>query len=1173
MEDIMREMIENKDQLLSEEDSKLQEDMKDWQCQECGYRFNRKNPSTEMRCPKCNGVDIDVDTGKETKESKLIERAGDIEAAKFLVGTANPEHMFVEGLRNLKSSIEKGISSREWEPDALELLTNRLKEVESCLQKHSNLMKYENKINEIGDDIPPENPIGDDELPPEEEDLDVPEVPEEAATPDFDKLYLGRKDDMHYYVVVDKNDQGEIEDLKIDDQEGNKVYSAKEHEIDTTNVAQFILAAIDEIDIAQIERSVVLQYLVPPAKEEIEAEEEEDTEEELGLEEPEDVSKEEVPGEEKSKKEKPLESKKVQEYKTNMYTITWRNKREESNKGKGQKHVAGYYGRDENEARRRFQAKWRSGEILKVELEKADVEVEESKMKEKKDTVIYKDREWVPYTVWDPDRRKEILADLKKEGIEAIPDPENKGAGVLVHVSSREKAKGYFGESKIQTNEAKMGIDYMRSLKTAVRAASNALKVKDYEEAARALEDVADDAADAAKASKKMNRDAKAKDEKDTEEKESVDEKTAPTCFKCKKAHWPFEKCGGVEKDEDIKDVETSEKCGSKKMKKEKEVKEDTLSETTQVKDDKGNSFSVQIMDEGSDKEVTLQINKRDFHFQPDFAKLFGSDDSGKLTNEGVQELALETLKHLDDGEYAELIGSGKVEESKMNEDLLGGKEPTLENICRLVLQVWAGEEGVELEDVANICKSVLKKSGKDYAECITKESKLIIKNAVKEGKLQEGTVVKYKDKTAVITKITEANISLTVGDEAGASVSVNINGNTAVNIGNDGVVTVIPAPPEPPITASLTPEELAVPSEGELGHEEMETPEEEAAEQAVKPEEEEVEVAAGEEKLPFESKTNEKHEQNIYQIFPDMDETLSEDEEFSKGWNAEVKSLLKKHHCRTADEVPENELKNLMLKYDKKLKDRGEETFIVESKTNEARGEDVGFTKEVYEVEYEKDGKKTHTRVEALDEEEAKRMLSKKPGVKVLSAKKVSGGVCQEAKKESAKESQKILEEITIEDTEIDTWFERDRAHIELINKKANETIKEWNDEDVWEAVEDGFLDAKDWHKSAYQYAKDNGLLEGKFVKPDKKDDAFGGRKAVAMAERILGLSSEVTEDEEIKEGDVVQIVLKRDLKVIVEEATVRSINKEKGVEITGKASEAEQAWYGDDLYQVYKL
>ena len=63
--------------------------------------------------------------------------------------------------------------------------------------------------------------------------------------------------------------------------------------------------------------------------------------------------------------------------------------------------------------------------------------------------------------------------------------------------------------------EAKMGVDYVKSLKDALKKAREALKLKDYEAAAEALEDVADDATDAAKAAKKMKRDADNKEEKE----------------------------------------------------------------------------------------------------------------------------------------------------------------------------------------------------------------------------------------------------------------------------------------------------------------------------------------------------------------------------------------------------------------------------------------------------------------------------------------------------------------------------------------------------------------------------------------------------------------------------------------------------------------------------------
>src|SRR5207302_10636209 len=69
-------------------------------------------------------------------------------------------------------------------------------------------------------------------------------------------------------------------------------------------------------------------------------------------------------------------------------------------------------------------------------------------------------------------------------------------------------------------------------------------------------------------------------------------------------------------------------------------------------------------------------------------------------------------------------------------------------------------------------------------------------------------------------------------------------------------------------------------------------------------------------------------------------------------------------------------------------------------------------------------------------------------------------------------------------EDTQIETWFERDRSHVELRNRFNDETIVEWWDDEVAEAVRDGFLNPQDWHRSAYEYAVHTGL-----IKPTEED------------------------------------------------------------------------------------
>jgi hypothetical protein len=58
-----------------------------------------------------------------------------------------------------------------------------------------------------------------------------------------------------------------------------------------------------------------------------------------------------------------------------------------------------------------------------------------------------------------------------------------------------------------------------------------------------------------------------------------------------------------------------------------------------------------------------------------------------------------------------------------------------------------------------------------------------------------------------------------------------------------------------------------------------------------------------------------------------------------------------------------------------------------------------------------------------------------------------------------------------TRQNTTIETWFERDRSHVELRTLDGT-TIIEWWDEAVEDAVMDGFLDSRDWHGSAVEYA-----------------------------------------------------------------------------------------------------
>ena len=66
-----------------------------------------------------------------------------------------------------------------------------------------------------------------------------------------------------------------------------------------------------------------------------------------------------------------------------------------------------------------------------------------------------------------------------------------------------------------------------------------------------------------------------------------------------------------------------------------------------------------------------------------------------------------------------------------------------------------------------------------------------------------------------------------------------------------------------------------------------------------------------------------------------------------------------------------------------------------------------------------------------------------------------------------------------------IETWFERDRAMVRLI-EHGNDGLVDYDkevfcfwDNNVNELVEDGFLNPKDWLQSAFEYAQYIGLIK----------------------------------------------------------------------------------------------
>jgi hypothetical protein len=72
-------------------------------------------------------------------------------------------------------------------------------------------------------------------------------------------------------------------------------------------------------------------------------------------------------------------------------------------------------------------------------------------------------------------------------------------------------------------------------------------------------------------------------------------------------------------------------------------------------------------------------------------------------------------------------------------------------------------------------------------------------------------------------------------------------------------------------------------------------------------------------------------------------------------------------------------------------------------------------------------------------------------------------------------------------EDVEVEMWFERDRAHVEIRDKKTGKTLAEWWDDDVRQMFEDGFFrgwggysGSPELARSVIEYAKSVGILRG---------------------------------------------------------------------------------------------
>jgi len=1219
MRDFMKRLIEGSDEMLKGQtsiidwfDPKNEKHMKAFAVLEKTGKWPRQFIPGGLEFPR-KWKTLLTEKVNEDKDSIISQLIKDYKRYEKDLSSTDPKKQ--EYAEKKVASLEKNLEKLGYDIDQLS---------ESNLQEA--LPGEEDPVRKKPDpatDEAPEDEVLDNDM--DDEEL----MGEEPAEVDFEKLYLGRTGDKHFYLVANKNEEGVAEDLQVVDQEGELVYSAEEQGLEVADVAAFIKAAIKDVDILTIERNVILRYLVPEEEARIEDEDLENGDEEL----PDDLQDEETGEENDVKKnssvpkKSPFESKetelrnkksnkktKVKEKKLGLDYVT-------QVKKNTKKAVAALKDKDSDAAAAALdQVADDASDASKALKKMKAVEEEEladanAKKREELDeanptmTTCSKCKETLPTKDFEkPEEQPVDEAEVNEEDIQEtncnevasklqeddefnrlvqaqLADPDNSDA--------KEAVNGYVQKvwGDVLNNDA--------------QAVSNVV-----ERATAILEEKRKDSKKKDPLPPHLQKAAKAMD------KRLAQGKDTHTTISAKESEVAEEENLSLHKKHGLRQKE----C------------ESNITETN-ITDEKGNSFSVQIIDEG-DSDVTVQINQREFHFKPDFAKLFGVDESGQLTDEAVQSIALETIKHLDETEYAELIGSGKVKE----------------------------KSGVE--------------EGKVYKT--VGEGKYIVKDG----------------KTATVKAIKEGNVSVNIADDAGAALNVNITGEANINIGADGSIEVIPIPAAS-VELPINPDELGdeVPAEEEIAG--APGAEEEAPEIPGAEEEKLEDEFESKNKKKFEMNEPDEldeedpkicqecgdiittpgysyicpkcegigeskiDEEKINELTTWVDLGWKETPDLSKGWKVRHKRTGKIYDIASTDEKfiqlvdPHNDIEGNELpvgdgfawkesewellddmgdvvdihktqneKCKKSKKESAEDgykcegcgtVYDQEDKLDEdkkceicvaaAAKEGIGDqTKEVFEVEFVRDGKPDKTRVMAYDEAAAKKMLEEKPSVdEVTGCKQISGldekddlagspevlaqDEDPEVKpEEDAGEGEYVVTLVASEVRDTDEEIGRFATPAEaaaFMEDKDSELEDTLSNPDRWgEDPEEGSIGQDEVVKlttpegKEYFWAGGWRDTETEDFMDEEPDEDTPSREAVESAKKLLGLDNvdEFKVEETIKVGDTV-MVCNDSLKCVIEEATVYEIDEKKGFELTGNTIPEEQEWYNTEYFQIDKL
>jgi len=471
------------------------------------------------------------------------------------------------------------------------------------------------------------------------------ETPEEEETPEVTKEYLGKTEDTHYYLVFAE----EPEDLQLVDQEGTVKYSAKDHNIELSDVATFVIQAIQDSDIEEIDRNILLKYIFPELLEEEEPEEapKAPEEEEKPEEAPKAPEEEEKPEEERpeAKSEGKVPNDKDSEQ-TKINKLTEQEGLITPEEEKTREELLANFEKELSDliTRTLKSMKDAAGEAgfgfrgpgfkeqLRQILNRSQrvVSTFEGKVPDDKDSEETKINELVE------EKGREFKSEAEfKEAVKKFEDTINKKSKVVKVRVRKDDLK--FDESE-GYQSAHMTFDVLME----IPSVDKYLDSKKYEEGTAYIYP-------------------------SNEFYELVDQ-VAEKCF-AEKPEWNNVKSigwiyvygsKGAEVEEE-KLAEESEEEAREIIKKltGKALKESKVSESKnllemKVTDDEGNEFDVYLEDD-STIDTVISINGREFRFTPEFAG-FWRDEEGVLSEEGLRELALEALVNLDDEEYQELL-------------------------------------------------------------------------------------------------------------------------------------------------------------------------------------------------------------------------------------------------------------------------------------------------------------------------------------------------------------------------------------------------------------------------------------------------------------------------------------------------------------------------------------